>query len=675
MSREVRALDLARRGGHASAMLPALGGLVALLGALGVAAFAPPVGARAVFAASAALCGAASAVSFLALLGRAEASLALPFGPPFATTRLALDGLSAWFALIVSLAGASASLHAMAGEGHAPRAVAAWPLFLGAMLLAVLAGDAFTLVLAFEAMSLASWALVTNGHRAFANRRAARLYLGFAAFSGLSLLCAFALVSPGDLSFAALRAAPPEGLAATAFLALVLLGAGAKAGVAPLHPWLPLAHPAAPAHASALMSGAMVKVALYVLLRALFDLAGEGQPGWWGLPLMAAGACGALLGALRANVETDAKAALAGSTVEHVGLIALALGLALLLRGADLPALAALALAAALLHALAHSLFKTLLFLGAGEVLRRAGSREMDRLGGLSRRTPMVALCVAVGAASAAALPPLAGFAGEWLLLQALLAGWRVADLLPQVAVAAALAVAGVAVALGAAAMLRLFGLVFLGRPRSERAALAEDARGVALAALALPAALALLAGVFAAPLAALSEGALRVALGAAAEAPVAGLALAAPEAGARYSPLAVLLLLALIGGGIALALRRYAAPPAAPRVAPAWDCGLPDPSPLTQPSAAGLGQPLRRMLGTAVLRARESVVAGEPPTLAARWRDPAFPALLQPLHALRHAATVRAERLRDLTLRQCLALAFGALVALLALVAWLERA
>jgi formate hydrogenlyase subunit 3/multisubunit Na+/H+ antiporter MnhD subunit len=658
-------------------MLAGFGFVIIALAAL---PFARSLSGRAVFLGAAAVLGLAAGLAVLALLSGARAVLELPFGPPWARMSLALDPLSAWFALLVSLSGLAASLAAAAAPEGPPRAAIAWPLFLGAMLLALLAGDLFTLLLGFEAMSLASWVLVCLHHRGGANRRAARLYLGFAAFSGLCLIAAAALFATPSLAFAALRAAPPEGLRAAAILALVLLGTGAKAGLAPLHGWLPLAHPAAPAYASAVMSGAMVKVALYVMLRCLFDLAGPAQPGWWGAPLIVLGACSALLGALRANLETDTKALLAGSTVENVGLIALACGLALLFRGADLGALAALALTAALLHALGHALFKTLLFLCAGQVLRAAGAREMDRLGGLARGMPLVAVCAAIGAASAAALPPLAGFAGEWLLLQSLVAAWRVADLLPQVLTAASLALAGIAVALGAAAMLRFCGLVFLGRPRTPRAAGAGDAHGLALLALVLPAALAACVGLFAAPLAQLAEGALRVALGPAAHAPVAGLALVAPEGGARYAPPLILLAMLLLGAAIAWGVRRLSPWPAAR--GPAWDCGfaappahLPFGDPLTQPSAAGLGQPLRRMLGTAVLSAREPILSGAVPRLAASWRDPAFPALLQPLHAARHAATLAVERLRDLTIHQCLALSFGSLVALLALVAWLERA
>ncbi|WP_269769599.1 proton-conducting transporter membrane subunit, partial [Neoroseomonas rubea] len=404
------------------------------------------------------------------LLG-GPAALTLPFGPPWGPARLALDPLSAWFLLPVGVATLSAGLFALGGVHgpEAPRRLVPWPIFLAGMLVTLLAADGFTLLLGFEAMSLASWALVAHDHGQAENRRAARLYLGFAGFGGVALALALGLSggAGGGLDFAALRDAPPEGLRAAAILALVLAGAGSKAGIAPLHVWLPLAHPAAPSHVSAVMSGAMTKVALYVVARFVFDLMGPAQPVWMGAPLVALGAASAVIGALRANLEEDGKTLLACSTIENVGLIAIGLGLALAFRGADLPALAAVAAAAALLHALNHAAFKSLLFLAAGEVLHGAGSRRLDRLGGLIHRMPVTAWAALVAVGAAAALPPLSGFASEWLLLQALLAAWRVGDLAFQIGAAAATALAALATALAAAAMVRFWGLVFLGRPRT----------------------------------------------------------------------------------------------------------------------------------------------------------------------------------------------------------------
>ena len=625
--------------------------------------------------------GCASAMAGFAILGLTAspiAPLALPFGPPWAPAVIAVDALSGWFLLILGVVGVPASLFAAASPAPSRAEGAAFPLFLAGMAMTLIAADAFTLLLGFELMSLASWALIAARHHTGVGRRSARLYLGFAAFSGLCLIGALALLANGGLGFAAMRAAPPEGWRAAGVLVLVLLGAGSKAGLAPFHVWLPLAHPAAATPVSALMSGAMVKVALYVMLRVLLDLCGPSQPVWWGLPLVALGVATALLGALRANLERDTKSILACSTLENMGLMVAALGLVLVYRGADILPLAALALAAVLLHALNHAGFKALLFLCVGAVYSLAGSRDPDRLGGLIHRMPWVAGCAMLGALSAAALPPLSGFASEWLLVQALIQGFRVSDMSVQLIAAASLAVVGMAIGLGAAAMVRLIGLVFLGRPRTPRGAGAPDATGLMRAALILPAVLTLLLG----PFAALALGALdapvRLLLGSQAAAPV------LEVAGSRYMPALAALLLAVLVTGIFLAVRQRSR--LAPVRGPAWDCGftappphLPFGDPLSQVSASGLAQPIRRSLGgvAIALHERHEVQppgAPLPAMLRVEGRDRGFTQMLYPMARARRALSRQAEMLRGLSLRSYLALSFRTLIFLLALIAWLER-
>ncbi len=656
--------------------IPALLAL-ALLGGTGRAP-------RIAFLGSAAATAVIGLAGILALLGGELPPTPLPMGPPWAPALVAMDALSAWFLLILALVGVPAAFFAAASPPPTRAEGAAFPLFLAGMASALVAADGFSLLLGFETMSLASWALIAARHPRGRGRRTAGLYLGFAFFSGLCLIAGVALLAPAGLGFAAIRETPPEGWRAGAVLAFVLLGAGSKAGLVPFHIWLPMAHPAAASPVSALMSGAMVKVALYVMLRMLLDLAGPAQPLWWGLPLVAVGGATALLGALRANLEQDIKAVLACSTLENMGLMAVGLGLALLFRGADLRPLAALALGAVLLHALNHAGFKALLFLSAGAVAGLAGSRDPDRLGGLIHRMPWVAGCAMLGAASAAALPPFSGFASEWLLVQSLIQGFRVAEMSVQLAAAAALAVTGMAVGLAAAAMVRFVGLVFLGRPRTPMAAGARDATGLMRAALLIPAVASALLAVLAAPALALAGGAIQVLLSPNARPPVVGFDIALGEAGARYAPWAAAGLLALAVGLIFLVVRRRSRQEAAR--ASAWDCGflappahLPFGDPLAQVSAAGLGQPIRRSLGGVALVIHErhgdaTPGSAHPATLRVTAEDRGFAQLLRPLARARRRLSREAEGLRNLTLRAYLGIAFGTLLALLALVAWLER-
>lgn len=666
--------------------------LILTLAGLGLLALAAPWlarqgwGAMAVHGACLLAAAILAGVGLAVLVAGPLPAQALPLAVPGLVALVAVDALSAWFLLVLGLAGACSALFALAHQRGTPaRLLAAYPLFLAGMALALVAADGFTLLLGFEAMSLASWVLVAADHAEAANRQAARRYLAFALFSGICLVPALGLMAAvaGDLSFAAMRAAPPQGWQAVAVLALVVAGAGAKAGLVPLHAWLPQAHPVAPSHVSALMSGAMTKVAIYVLARLLLDLSGPAQPLWWGVPLLVLGAASAVLGALRANLEEDGKTLLACSTIENIGLIALGLGLAACFRAADLGVLAGLAAGAALLHALNHALFKSLLFLGMGEVTHAAASRRLDRLGGLIHAMPWTAGAVLVGAAAAASLPPLSGFASEWLLLQALLAAWRVGDLAFQVLGVALVASVALAAALAAAAMVRLFGLAFLGRPRTPRAMGAQDGSMPARLALLLPAGLTILLGLLPGPMLALADGAVQL-LVPHGPGQASGLAqLQVGDGGARYLPIGIALLLALAGGGIWWLVRRRA--PAGVAYGPAWDCGfmappqhLPFGDPLTQPSAAGFGQPLRRMLGGTLLAAHESAhmpPPGDPgpARIEAGFADPTEAWLLAPLARGRDALAARAEKLRDLPLAATLMLPFGTLVALLALAAWLE--
>jgi formate hydrogenlyase subunit 3/multisubunit Na+/H+ antiporter MnhD subunit len=665
--------------------LSALAVLLAGFGAAGIAAawrraWAAPL--------SAGLCAAGAVVTFAALLdGAAPASLALPVGLPGLGMTLAFDGLSGFFLLLLFVAGGAAAVAAADGLDEYGATAPFLPVFLGAMALSLLAADGFSLLLGFELMSLASFALVLTTHREAPVRSAALLYVGMAAFGAVCLLACLAVIAQGgragiDLRFAALRAHAPEGWRAAVVVALALAGAGSKAGLAPLHVWLPPAHAAAPGHVSALMSGVMTKMALYVLIRILFDLAGP-VPGWAAVPLLALGAGGAVLGALRANLEGDIKAILACSTVENIGLITAGLGLAVAARAADLPGIASLAAGAALLHAFAHGMFKPLLFLGAGAIQHGAGTRRLDRLGGLIHRMPVTCGCVMLGAACLAGLPPTAGFAGEWALFQAVLAAPRIGGLGTQIIVCVAAALMALGAALAAAAAVRLVGVALLGRPRTPRCAAAEEPGRCTRAALLGLTGAAVLVGLFPSFIIDLAGPALVLVAGAGFGERASALVLAPAADVAGYSAPGAVLLLALAAGLVWLALRR-----AAPghRSAPAWDCGFGDPpawlpfgDPATQYGGASFGQPLRRALGVALLDAREAVDMPSPgdrrpATVVASFTDPAARLIFAPLGRLRDAVSAWADAMQFLTVRASLSLMVGLLVLLLAALAIVEQ-
>ncbi len=591
--------------------------MIPALLALGIAAVVRPVHARLVLIATAALCGLGGLAALADLLaGDGPDALALPLGFPGGTIVLAFDPLAGLFLLLLFACAAASAVYALdAHEAEDARSLPFLPPFVAAMALTLLAGDGFTLLFGFELMSLASWAMVLARHDEAASRDAAQLYLGMAFFSAACLIPAFALLASThagfDLRFAAIRAAmPPEGWRATAIFLLVLLGAGAKAGLAPLHVWLPPAHSAAPGHVSALMSGAMTKVALYVLIRLVLDLSGPAQPLWWSAPVLATGVASAVLGGLRANVEADLKTVLAASTIENVGLIAIGIGVALIGRAVDLPGLAALALGGALLHALNHGLFKTLLFLGASAAQHGAGSRLLGRLGGLIHAMPITAACVFVGGFGLAALPPGPGFASEWLLLQSLLAAPRAGGIAMQsmlVIVAMGMAMAA---ALAASAVVRLAGVAFLGRPRTPRAAAATEPGPCARGAMIGLALAVVLLGLLPGLALHLAAPALRGLTGSDSS-DRAGLLGLAPAIGAYgYAVLGIAALLAAFGGGAFLILRRWGG--SGVRRGPAWECGfaapppwLPFGDPATQYTDSSFAEPLQRTMGRALLAAR----------------------------------------------------------------------
>ncbi len=642
-----------------------------------------------------ALAALACLITLIAALGAlltaapdAASRLVLPVGLPDIRSHLRLDGLSALLLVIVNTGGVAACVFGIGYDAHAAqpaRVLAPFPLFLAGMNLVPLADDAFTFLVGWELMSLASWLLVLSDHEHADNRRAGLVYLSMAAFGALALLMAFGALAGagGDYTFDTMRAATPSpGIAALAALAL-LLGAGSKAGLAPLHVWLPLAHPAAPSHVSALMSGAMTKVALYALMRGLLELTGPPQ-WWWGGLLAVIGGLTAALGALQSLTQNDTKTLLAYSTIENIGVIAAALGLAIAFKASGQRLEAGLALTAALFHALNHALFKPLLFLGAGAVLHATGTRALDRLGGLIHRLRWTTPLVLIGCLAISAVPPLNGFASEWMVFQSVLDAtglvhWEMKFATPVVGALLALAAA-----LAAANFVRFFGIAFLGRPRDPAAADAREVPPSMLAAMAGLAALCLafgaLPGVPLDPLMRVAAtmvdptGAMDRLLLGQGDSRTAWLAVAPHgEVTAVYAGLIAALGLAALTGltvglvGLASGSR--------PRRGPAWDCGFPDPRPQTQYTASSMAQPLRRIFGSVVLAARDRVdmpAAGDPrpATFTSTLRDPAWRYVLEPLIGLVGRAADRLNALQFLAIRVYLSLMFAALIGLLAVVA-----
>ncbi|MDR3508220.1 MAG: hydrogenase 4 subunit B [Caulobacteraceae bacterium] len=623
------------------------------------------------------LCLMAGALALSTLLaGGAAQQVVLPLGLPWIGARFRLDALSAAFAAVVNLGGAAACLY---GVGHGrherepQRVLPFLPVFIAGMNLVVLADDAFSFLVSWEVMSVASWALVMAHHHDPANRRAGYIYLLMASFGALCLLLAIGLLAgpAGSYAFDAIRAHRVSGRVAGLVLTLALLGAGSKAGLVPLHVWLPLAHPAAPSHVSALMSGVMTKVAIYAFVRIVFDLLGSPDP-WWSVPVLLLGAATAVLGILQGLLQTDLKRFLAYSTVENIGIIFIGLGLALAFRAEALPLAAALAMTAALFHVLNHALFKSLLFLGAGAVLGATGERDLERMGGLIRRMPITAVVFLVGAMAISALPPLNGFVSEWLTFQAVLVSPQIGATALKFLVPAVGAMLALAAALTAAAMVRAYGVAFLGRPRSNAAAQAKETDPWSLAAMIILAGLCLAAGVLPgfvidalAPVARTLTGAPMPAQSAQAWLSIVPIA----ESRSSYNGLLVLAFIIASASLSAFAIHRLAS--RALRRAPAWDCGFPEPSAATQYTAGSFAQPLRRVFGARIFAARDQVDMPAPGDIRpARFtmlvRDRIWEGLYQPLALAVGWTADRINRLQFLTIRVYLSLVFLALVSLL---------
>jgi hydrogenase-4 component B len=536
---------------------------------------------------------------------------------------IGLDRLGAVFLLLVSAIGLLAAIYGLtytAAYDHR-RSLRLFGVMFNGFLLGMsgvaCASGVFTFLLAWEVMAVTSYFLLMTGSDDEETRTAGLWYAAMTHFGLVLLLPMFLLLAPaaGATTFADLRAgaaALPGGVRNAVFL-LALVAFGSKAGIVPLHVWLPRAHPAAPSHVSALMSGVMIKLGIYGLLRVTVDVLGTG-PVWWGGLVLLAGSLSALVGVLYALADNDLKRLLAYSSVENVGVIFLGLGAGLVLQSYGLGGLALAGFGAALLHTVNHACFKALLFLGAGNVLHQVHTRNMEQMGGLVKGMPQTAALFLVGSAAAAALPPLNGFASEWMVFQSLLAGARIPP--PAAAIGTPLAVGVLALTSGlaAACFVKAFGISFLAMPRSDAAARAHEPHWSARAVMAALALACLLLGVGAPQVVRgmydVIDSVVSPATVASGQPPAASVWLVAPGGIAQVSPLLIAFLLLSI---VVIAAAAIRARGLEVRYADTWGCGRIRQSPRMEYTSSAFAEPLRRIFSELYRPAADLSISAHP--------------------------------------------------------------
>ena len=537
--------------------------------------------------------------------GLTESSVAiLPLGLPDLPFHLRMDALSSFFLLLLGGASIGISLFSAGYFRNMERGTLAllcleYHIFMAAMALVFMADDAYMFMVAWESMALSSYFLVTTDHDQPEVRRAGFLYLLIAHVGAIAILMSFGVMQGGhgDYTFDTMRHTHLSTFWASATFLLALFGFGAKAGILPMHAWLPEAHPAAPSPVSAMMSGIMLKTAIYGILRVTFDLL-DTQLWWWGVLALTLGLITALFGVIFAAVQVDMKRLLAYSSIENIGIILVGIGLTLIFFAFHKDALAALALTATLYHALNHSFMKSLLFLGTGSVLHATGERRLGKLGGLIHKMPKLALLMLAGTLAIAGLPPLNGFVSEWLLLQAFLLSPGLPQPYLNMLVPIAAAALVLAAALAGYVMVKFYGVIILGQPRDEKLAHAHDA-GIweRIGMLCMVVACVVL-GVFPTfvilHLDFVTEMLVHNSLGSSAV--KTGWLLLTPIQAERASYGPLILLFIIVTGGLLTVLTVKKFYHGRLRRGPAWDCGYPAQTARMQDSAEGFGQPIRKI-------------------------------------------------------------------------------
>jgi hydrogenase-4 component B len=543
----------------------------------------------------------------------------LPAGLPDLPFHVRVDALSGFFLMLLGAVSFGISLFAVTyfrGERGVALLCLQYHVFLAAMALVLMADDAYLFMVAWESMALSSYFLVTYEHHDEQNRRAGFIYLLIAHLGAISILLSFGVLQAGhgDYTFEGLRSAQLSPFWSTIAFLLAFFGFGAKAGMLPLHAWLPEAHPAAPSPVSALMSGVMLKTAIYGMVRVIYDLIG-GIRWEWGVTVLLFGAATSLFGVLFALMQHDLKRLLAYHSVENIGIILIGIGLSMVFIGSGHPVAGVLGLIAGLYHTLNHAVFKALLFLGAGAILKSSGLRNLNEMGGFIRYMPHTALYFLIGALAISALPPLNGFVSEWLTFQAslqapLLESSVMRSLVP--IVAAILALSG---ALTAMCFVKVYGVAFLGQHRHRLAAKPTEASAweragmlwLTIACIALGLLPVLMVRQLNVVSAALIGSSLPP------DAMKSGWLWLVPTASAQasYGPVIFLLVIAAVFGVTFFVVRRVYH--GRLRRAPPWDCGFPEQTPRMEDTADGFGQPIRQIFAPVFEIHREIPRADDP--------------------------------------------------------------
>lgn len=558
----------------------------------------------------------------------------LPIGLPDLPFHLRLDALSGFFLTVIGLLSFFVSIYSMGyvkgfiGKRSVTRLVVFYSLFIAGMFMVVLADDALFFLISWEVMAAASYFLVMFEDEKVENRRAAFLYMVVAHVGAIAILLSFGVMaglsagfeSFSGFTFDAMRQARfPVEWASAAFL-LAFFGFAAKAGVIPLHVWLPEAHPVAPSNISALMSGVMLKTAIYGIVRVTFDLL-RVFPWWWGAIVLTLGLVSAVMGVLYALMQHDLKKLLAYHSVENIGIILIGIGLAMIFTSFKMPMMAALSMIAGLYHTLNHAMFKGLLFMGAGAALHATHERNMEEMGGLIHRMPWTAALFLIGCISISALPPFNGFVSEWLTFQAFLLSPSLPNQMMKLLMPMGAALLALTGALAAACFVKVFGVTFLGHYRGHQHHIQEVdwhmRTGMLLAALACIG-LGILPTVFIEWTDVLSESLVGAKLSASAAAggwlwltPI------SPER-ASYSGFIVFLGI-LVAYGIVYAILHVN--PGKIRRGAIWDCGFEKLTSRMQYNSVSFSMPIRRIFGYLFLIKEDAQITKAP--------HPAFPVKL----------------------------------------------